>query len=77
MKAGAERGRKQQGYDQPVRKLRKQDGSYMVTIPAGLVRELGFEEGDGIEFCKTEVSGVMWLVAIKRPGDSAGCRQGG
>ncbi len=66
-----------QGYEQPVRKLRKRDGSYMVTIPVWLASELGFEEGDDILFGKTEITGVLVLTAIKRPGDIAGCRQGG
>ena len=72
MKAGPARGRKMQRYDLPVRKLRKKDSSYMVTIPAWLVRELGFKVGDDIVFCKTDEPGVVWIAAVKRPGDPAG-----
>jgi len=77
MIAGQALGQKMQGYDQPVRKLRKRDGSYQVTIPVWLVREIGFEEGDDIVFGKADVPGVMVLTAIKRPGDSDGSRRGG
>lgn len=70
-KAGQVIGQKLQGLDLPVRKLRKKDSSYSVTIPAWLVRELGFEEGDDIVFGITDVPGVVVLSALKRPDEPA------
>ncbi|MBA7698180.1 hypothetical protein ES703_106855 [subsurface metagenome] len=70
--AGAVRGRKMQGYDHPVRKLRKRNGSYMVSIPKWLVEEFGWKVGDNITFTKIEVPGIMVICAIKRPEVPAG-----
>ena len=77
MKAGQALGRKMQGYDLPVRKVRKVKGSKMVTIPAEVCAATGIDFGDDIVFCRTDVPGVVWISAIKRPDDSAGSRRGG
>jgi len=70
--AGAKLGRKMLGYDHPVRKLRKRNGSYMVSIPKWLVAEFEWKVGDDIAFTKIEVPGLMVICAIKRPEDPAG-----
>lgn len=77
MKAGQALGMRIQGYNRNVRKLRKRGGSYSVTIPAWLISELGFEEGDDIMFGKADVPAVLVLTAVKRTGDRGGGRQGG
>jgi hypothetical protein len=77
MKAGAAIGRQMQGQDKPVRKLRKIDGCFTVTVPPWIVEWLGIVKGDSIEFHKTGLRGVVQIAGIKRPGDSTGCRRGG
>ncbi|MBA7523812.1 hypothetical protein ES705_15946 [subsurface metagenome] len=75
--AGQVLGRQLQGYDLPVRKLRKRDGSNVLTIPPEVCELMGVVGGDEIMFSKTFGTGVVVIAGIKRPGDPAGCRQGG
>ena len=77
MKAGAAIGRQMQGQDKPVRKLRKIDSCFTVTVPPWIVEWLGIVKGDSIAFHKTKLRGVVTIVGKKRPGDIAGCRRGG
>lgn len=72
MSAGAALGQKLQGQDWPIRKLRKIEGSYRITIPKWLVHEVGFKAGDGILFVKTEIPGALLIFATKLPEAPAG-----
>ena len=72
MEAGGKIGQKMLGFHMPVRKLRKRDGSYMVTIPGWLVKEHGFEVGDDIVFGNGGVPGAMLIAALKSKEHPAG-----
>lgn len=75
--AGAALGRQLQGYDLPVRRLRKRDGSNVLTIPPEVCKQMGVDGGDDIMFSQTLGTGTVIIAGIKRPEDSASCRQGG
>jgi len=75
--AGAALGRQLQGYDLPVRKLRKRDGSNVLTIPPEVCKQMGVDGGDDIMFSQTLGKGTVIIAGIKQPEDSADGRQGG
>jgi len=63
--AGQALGRQLQGYDVPVRKVRKRNGSRVVTIPCDFCREMGIDYGDFIRFKQTQKRSVMTGRIIK------------
>ena len=75
--AGQALGRQLQGYDLPMRRLRNRSGSKVVTIPPEVCALMGVDDGDDIVFSKTLGTGMVVIAGVKRPGDHAGCRQGG
>ena len=65
------------GRNLAISKVRKSSGSYEITIPKDAQAKLGDVLGENIRFGLTHYPGVVTIGVIKRPGDSAGCRQGG
>lgn len=60
-----------------ISKVRKSSGSYEISIPKVAQAQLGDVKGESVKFGLTHYPGVVTIVVIKRPGDIAGCRQGG
>ncbi|GAI65956.1 unnamed protein product, partial [marine sediment metagenome] len=60
-----------------ISKVRKSSGSYEITIPKDAQAKLGDVRGEKVIFGLTHYPGVVTIAVIKRPGDPAGCRQGG
>ena len=60
-----------------ISKVRKSSGSYEITIPKDAQEKLGDTLGENVRFGLTHYPGVVTIAVIKRPGDPAGCRQGG
>ena len=60
-----------------ISKVRKSTGSYEIAIPKEAQAKLGDVLGESVIFGLTHYPGVVTIVVIKRPGDPAGCRQGG
>ncbi|MBA7615631.1 hypothetical protein ES703_22915 [subsurface metagenome] len=60
-----------------ISKVRKSSGSYEISIPKVAQAQLGDVKGESVIFGLTHYPGVVTIVVIKRPGDSAGCRRGG
>lgn len=75
MKAGAVIGRKMQGYDMPVRKVRYKTGSKAVTIPKEVWEAMRLEIGDELRFSMAQKPGVMKVAVIKRLEVPAGRRR--
>ena len=71
---------RRRGYDRMVRKVCRSPDSYrskMVTIPAQVCAVMGIDFGTELLFSPTPKPDDMTITVIKRPGDPAGCRQGG